>query len=286
MRLGNGRWETAVYNNRLQVTQIGLGETDSTQNLLKLEFSYGDATQNNGSMREQKVTVPAAGTSQGFIAIQSYEYDELNRIRSATETIGGSQSWKQTFTFDRYGNRRFDEPNTTTLPKECNGNTEVCEAVRPIFNPAINAANNRLSSAGLQYDAAGNLTVDREGRQMLYDAENHLKEVRDSQSSVVGQYFYDGDGRRVKKISSMETTVFVYNAGGRLVAEYSTALAETQQVSYLTTDHLGSPRAITNENGAVTSRKDFAAFGDEVATPQRTQGLGYQPHNIRQDYTG
>ncbi|MBF2020358.1 MAG: RHS repeat-associated core domain-containing protein, partial [Hydrococcus sp. C42_A2020_068] len=33
-------------------------------------------------------------------------------------------------------------------------------------------------------------------------------------------------------------------------------------------------------------RKDFAAFGDEVATPQRTQGLGYQPHNIRQDYTG
>jgi uncharacterized protein RhaS with RHS repeats len=59
-----------------------------------------------------------------------------------------------------------------------------------------------------------------------------------------------------------------------------------QQVSYLTTDHLGSPRAITNENGAVTSRKDFAAFGDEVATPQRTHGLGYQPYNIRQDETG
>ncbi len=51
-------------------------------------------------------------------------------------------------------------------------------------------------------------------------------------------------------------------------------------------DHLGSPRVITNENGAVVGRKDFAAFGDEVATPQRTQGLGYQPHNIRQDETG
>jgi RHS repeat-associated protein len=34
------------------------------------------------------------------------------------------------------------------------------------------------------------------------------------------------------------------------------------------------------------SRKDFAAFGDEVATPQRTQGLGYQPTGLRQDYTG
>ncbi|MBO0160498.1 hypothetical protein, partial [Vibrio parahaemolyticus] len=64
---------------------------------------------------------------------------------------------------------------------------------------------------------------------MLYDAEDHLKEVRDSQSSVVGQYFYDGEGRRVKKISSTETTVFVYNAGGRLVGGYSTVLAGTQQ---------------------------------------------------------
>jgi RHS repeat-associated protein len=90
----------------------------------------------------------------------------------------------------------------------------------------------------------------------------------------------------VKKISSTETTVFVYNASGRLVAEYSTDLAETQQVSYLTTDHLGSPRVITDQNGTVTSRKDFSAFGEETITPQRTQGLDYVPPNIRQDYTG
>ncbi|MBF2020137.1 MAG: RHS repeat-associated core domain-containing protein, partial [Hydrococcus sp. C42_A2020_068] len=36
----------------------------------------------------------------------------------------------------------------------------------------------------------------------------------------------------------------------------------------------------------VTSRKDFSAFGEETITPQRTQGLGYVPPNIRQDYTG
>ncbi|MCV4725822.1 hypothetical protein OFD51_32770, partial [Escherichia coli] len=76
----------------------------------------------------------------------------------------------------------------------------------------------------------------------------------------------------MKKISSTETTVFVYNASGKLVAEYSTDLAETQQVSYLTMDHLGSPRVITDQNGTVTSRKDFSAFGEETITPQRTQG--------------
>lgn len=63
-------------------------------------------------------------------------------------------------------------------------------------------------------------------------------------------------------------------------------MAQVQQVSVLTQDHLGSPRVITNEAGAVTSRQDFSAFGDETLTVQRTQGLGYKPDELRKDYTG
>lgn len=33
MQLGNGRWETAAYNNRQQVTKIGLGTIDAAQDL-------------------------------------------------------------------------------------------------------------------------------------------------------------------------------------------------------------------------------------------------------------
>ncbi|MFN6965289.1 MAG: hypothetical protein ACK4S4_16205, partial [Pyrinomonadaceae bacterium] len=103
-------------------------------------------------------------------------------MKSAVENItpsGGSaaQSWRQAFTFDRYGNRNFDEANTTTLPKECNGNTEVCEAIRPIVNPSVNTANNRLN--GYTFDASGNTTVDAENRIFTYDAENKQTEVRD-----------------------------------------------------------------------------------------------------------
>ena len=75
----------------------------------------------------------------------------------------------------------------------------------------------------------------------------------------------------------------------QLAAEYSTALASTPQVSYLTQDTVGSPRIITNENGAVTSRKDYTAFGEEVVSSQRVggpTGNGYDPPNVRQDYTG
>jgi hypothetical protein len=42
MHLGNERWETYSYNNRLQVTQIALGQIDTAQDLLKLEYYYGN----------------------------------------------------------------------------------------------------------------------------------------------------------------------------------------------------------------------------------------------------
>jgi len=74
-----------------------------------------------------------------------------------------------------------------------------------------------------------------------------------------------------------------------MVAEYSNVLASTPQVSYLTQDHLGSPRVTTNQNGEVTSRKDFMAFGDEAVSAQRVSGATgnkYGDPEIRSDYTG
>ena len=63
-------------------------------------------------------------------------------------------------------------------------------------------------------------------------------------------------------------------------------MSQTPQVSYLTTDHLGSPRIITDGLGKVIARHDYSAFGDETYTTQRTNALGYKPDTIRQDYTG
>lgn len=283
MQLGNGKWETASYNDRLQVKEIGLGTTDSNQNLLKLEFSYGTSTQNNGSVREQKVTVPAVGSNPAFTAIQTYTYDDLNRIKSSAETIGGPQTWKQTFEIDRYGNREFDAANTTTIGS----------CAPAVCNPNINTSDNRFSGGqGYSYDANGNVTQDATSQRFAYDAENYQKDFFSSSnpgSTPDWTYSYDGDGRRVKKASATEVTVFVYDAGGLLVAEYSSALASIQQVSYLTTDHLGTPRIITNENGVVTSRKDTMAFGSEALSAQRLggpMGNGYNASNVRQEYTG
>ncbi len=278
MRLGNGRWETSLYNTRGQVTQIGLGLGPNSQNLLKLELGYGNNTKNNGSLREQKITVPNVGTTNGFTATQTYTYDDLNRLLSATETINSGQTWKQTFTMDRYGNRRYDASNTTTLGS----------CTEAICNPTISTSTNRFTSSGWQYDAAGNVTGDAEGKDFIYDAENHQIEVQNDQDTTIGEYLYDGDGKRVKKIAGTETTIFIYNGSGQLVAEYSTQTSESPQTSYLTTDHLGSTRLVTDQLGAVKDRKDYGAFGDEIVTSARVSGIGYTSGDdeVRKGYTG
>ncbi len=288
MQLGNGHWETAEYDpKRLQVTKIGLGLTSADENLFRLEFQYNsDAqTDNNGSLRLQRIVVPAAGGNAAFTATQSYFYDSLNRIESAVETVSGNQTWKQTFSYDRYGNRRFDAAGTTTLG--------TCP--QAVCNPAISTSNNRLAPGqNYMYDAAGSVTRDAAGQRFGYDAENHQKEFFAASNQTTtpdATYQYDGEGKRVKKVVGNEVTVFVYDASGQLAAEYSTTVTPAAQatVGYLTTDHLGSPRIITDQYGRVSSRKDFTAFGDEIVTPQRVagpNGNGYDPPTVRQDYTG
>ena len=50
-----------------------------------------------------------------------------------------------------------------------------------------------------------------------------------------------------------------------MAAEYSTQVETADpQISYLTTDSLGSPRVITDAEGNVTSRRDFMPFGEEI----------------------
>ena len=267
MRLGNGKFENTEFNSRLQPVQIGLGSSASTQNVLKLDYEYGTAGVNNGNITKQTITVPTVGANAGFTAVQTYNYDELNRLKDATENVtpmGGtaSQSWKQTFTFDRYGNRRFDEANTT-MPSSF---------VNPaVTNPTISTSNNRLTSPGYAYDTSGNTTADAGGQTYVYDAENKMISASNS-SGTIGQYFYDGDGRRVKKIvpSTGELTIFSYDVGGKLVAEYSTIVASSQdaKVAYLTSDHLGSLRINTDQYGTVIARHAYHPFGEEIFTAQ------------------
>lgn len=283
LRLGNMLWEAAKLNNRLQVTEFSLGHGVSAGDVWKNSYEYGelqtngtvDGTKNSGNIGRQTVTF--SGLANPFI--QSYTYDPLYRLTEVKETSNGTQTWKQTFGYDRYGNRTsYDKWLGTTS-----------QSLSTVEEPAIDNTTNRISSSGYTFDANGNLIVDADGRQFTFNGDNKQTKVLDDEDVTLGEYFFDGEGKRVKKVTATETTVFVYS-GSKLIAEYSTATPPSNPTtSWTVTDQLGSPRVIVDALGAVVSRRDFMPFGEEIDPDgtYRTTGQKYgQADSVRQRFTG
>lgn len=266
LKLGNGLYETTQFNYRLQITEQGLGFTTVDTSLWKVNYDYGNAD-NNGNVKAQIIN---AG---GAVFTQINQYDSLNRLTETQEISGGQQTWKQNFGYDRFGNR--------TQFSQIIGSNQL--PINSQTLPLIDYATNRFTSGqGYEFDSNGNLTRDYEGRQFTFNAEDKQVLVKDVNNQVIGQYFYDGTGKRVKKLTATEAVIFIYNAVGQLVAEYSTNTPSGQpsKVSYLTNDILGTPRITTDPQKQVISRRDFLPFGEELTR------ANYGNDSVRQKFTG
>ncbi|HEX6044625.1 MAG TPA: RHS repeat-associated core domain-containing protein, partial [Pyrinomonadaceae bacterium] len=163
-------------------------------------------------------------------------------------------------------------------------------------------SNNRIT--GSSYDAAGNLLNDGT-HSYAYDGENKISKVDN-----VNAYVYDGEGQRVRKLLG-ENLRFVYGIGGQLIMEFNGAtgalakeyvygagglLATIEPTAvnangtrYTTSDHLGSPRVVTNSTAGIVSRHDYMPFGEELGAGigGRTTGIGFPgtSDGIRQKFT-
>jgi RHS repeat-associated protein len=152
---------------------------------------------------------------------------------------------------------------------------------------AYDTATNRVSGTGWSYDALGNVTAMPLSKAFSYDAENRLK----SQTSTpVMEYSYDGEGHRVKATSGSVSTYYVYDAAGQLAAEYNRTVTGNGRV-YLTADHLGSTRVVTDATGAVVERHDYVPFGDELTVSAGNPrfgitGYGSSTSSVTLKFTG
>ena len=280
LRLGNGRWESAGYDNASRLKSLGLGPSVANAALWNIAYEYGvsvdqgdpDPDLNNGSLT--RITMSAEGWPDAFV--QTFVYDPLGRLSAASESAGQVPVWRQAFGYDRFGNRVSRSETIGTLEDS--------------FAPSIDAATNRYTPGqGFSYDRNGNLVGDPSGRSIVFDGTNRQVEIRGPNGNVEGTYFYDGEGRRVKKVTPLETTVFVY-AGGRLIAEYANVGPETRDTKYLTFDHLDTPRVVTNGSGAVISRRDYMPFGEELfaGIGARSEDTGHTVYGdgLRHGFTG
>lgn len=278
LTLGNGITEQPSWNDRLQMT--GLSASLSSANLLQLGL-YPCANQltscasgNTGSLQSQTIAGPGIGMTQ------SYSYDPVNRLSSAGE---GAGSWSQTFGYDDgNGHNRGNMYVATHSGYQINNFTPV---------GASNFDNsNRLSVQSAGYDTAGNQTAIG-GFGQAFDAEGRMTSVTVNGATV--NYVYDGEGRRVMQQGASGTTVFAYDAFGNLAAEYSPVAAASvcgTATCYVTVDHLGSTRMVTDSAGAVKRRYDYFPFGEEIpaGVGGRTLAMGYQagPDGFGPKFTG
>jgi RHS repeat-associated protein len=192
-----------------------------------------------------------------------FDYDALGQLTDFTKSGSAPLPASQYFSYDGNGNRESITENGTPYSY-----TNV-------------AYSNRLTSTtgptakSFTYDAAGNVTNDGI-HSYAYDDRGRLVNV-DSGSVT---YMHNGQGQRVKKDDGSAVTLFVYDEPGQLIGEYDgsgNAIQETVWFNgapvavligsdeyYVHTDHLGTPRAITDGN-TVIWRWESDPFGTTAA---------------------
>jgi RHS repeat-associated protein len=179
------------------------------------------------------------------------------------------------YTYDPFGNLKTvagtGGPNPNyTLNYAQNGTTA------PATNRLLSVTENGATQ-GFTYDNAGNLTSG-DGMTYAYDAANRLKEVN---NGVLGQYGYDGEGLRVKKVEGGATVYYVRSGVlGQVAFEVTSASVQRAyvytegklvaqqtpdgQFQWLHTNHLNSGRALTDVNGSLTYKEQFDPHGQTL----------------------
>jgi len=277
--------ESWSFNARQQPSSLTATSAGGTQ-LMNLGWTYSPSptilTTDNGDILTHTIARSSGLTSP---VTQNFSYaDPSNRLSSAYE---GSSVWSQSYGYDAFGNRAVTAgvwPGLTP-PMPNAGFT-------PQTVSQFNNQNQWKRGAGDSYDAAGNqLSVAQfasfatAGSTFSYDGENRLLTAN---MALQGgpSFVYDGEGRRVQKTSGSVTITYIHDAKGDLAAEYSTAPDPAVGTQYLSDDHLGSTRLITDWNGIPQRCFDYLPFGEEIPAgiDGRVIGSCYEAMNTPAQY--
>jgi RHS repeat-associated protein len=158
-----------------------------------------------------------------------------------------------------------------------------------------NAANEITDLSGtandLTHDAAGNMTADSSNT-YIYDAWNRLVEVRDrGDDSLIAEYEYDGQKRRIEKTVNSSTDDYFYNSGWQLVETRTADDADPAEqyvwdlryvdapvlrfqdtntdgtvdnTLYYTNDANFNVTALVDESGTVVERYAYSPYGERT----------------------
>lgn len=193
---------------------------------------------------------------------QSYGYDDLDRITSATSTSGNTLS--QGFQYDASGNRTQVRLSSSS------------------YSNTIAASSNQLSNTSgplpvktMSYSLSGSLLADGK-LSATYSDRGRLKTITNPAGSAdTTTYFTNALGQRVKKsgpatIVTSGINYYVYDDAGHLLGEYNASGKPLQETVYLG----DTPVAVLTQSIAgaapsqVTSTNLHYVYADHLGTPR------------------
>ena len=155
--------------------------------------------------------------------------------------------------------------------------TSVTERDDSTVSYTVDNLSNRYSAIGpdsLDYDNAGNLTLDADDYEYEYDYENRIVKITKN-STTIAEYAYDALGRRIRKIAGGATRLYYYNDKNQVLTAFddSATLKEWNVFGnyidelllawngYCIGDNLYSIAALVNASGTVLERYEYGAYG-------------------------
>jgi RHS repeat-associated protein len=231
------------------------------QRLVRLKVGIGTPA----SMFDRSYTYDAGGNIQTIVdnklsppQTQNFAYDHRDRLLHAWTTGNATASYNESYNYNVIGNL-LSKTGMGAYSYPASGPSSV----RPHTPSAVNGA-------AYSYDANGNL-VSGSGRTYTWTVENLPSSVGHVSGSE--SYTYDADGERVKKVRGSVTTLYyegqweevaggaaqiVYTFNGQAIAMRA---SNTNAVTYLHGDHLGSVSVATNMAGAIASQQEYMPWG-------------------------
>ncbi len=207
---------------------------------------------------------------------REYQFDAVGRLTIAKN--GNTDRFlQQQYTYDRFGNRT----NVTTTGTAPRGVPIQTDGI-PVL--AFNTANNRITTAGFEYDAAGNQTraLDKDGVSWLrfeYDAANRMVNIKQDNGTLVQSQLFGVGNERIALTDyvSNQTTYF---CGSIEYTEFggNGVLNWTKSYTYLG-DSVLSTITPNGQGGEYTEYNHPDRLGTRLVTNQAA-GTSYEQNTL------
>lgn len=284
MTTPSGQVVTYGYTNG-KVSSVSVNGSVLVSNVLYDPFGpVRQWTWGNGTLAVRTFDRDGKITQVDSAGLKTYNYDDAFRITGITDTSDSSLSW--TYGYDDLDRLTSASKAGSSLGYnyDANGN-RLTQTGSGASTFTIAAGSNRLTSTSgalgrtYVYDNAGNATS-FDGITFTYNNRGRMKSS--TRNGATTNYTYNALGQLIKKGTS---TLYYYDDAGHVLGIYGGTGALTEeivwlgdiplatlrpktgggvQIYYIHSDHLNTPRLITDEGNVARWRWDAEPFGGGV----------------------